>query len=189
MDKFSKYLQQFDITLNVSEDEIVKAKELLQLYSPILRRAGRNIEEMEDVCYESRRQSVSDFINLAIDFDQDADCRHISERLASMGHSMNLLSIMDEALRLVRDDPAHGKLYYSMLQRRYFDAYCTSNEDAFLSLGMSSSSYYRNMSKAIRLFAANLWCVVIPDLVIREQIQRSQDESLSGSEMTGKIAV
>ena len=83
---------------------------------------------------------------------------------------MQLLSIMEEALVLVKGSRPHGVMYYKILHARYFDAYCSSNEDAYLSLGISSSTYYRHIKQAIRVFAANLWCVVIPDLIISEQM-------------------
>ena len=63
--------------------------------------------------------------------------------------------------------------YFNILQARYFDVYCTSNEEAYLNLGISSSTYYRHIKPAIRAYAANLWCVVIPDLIIREHLQQS----------------
>ena len=133
-------------------------------------------EEMDEECYEGRRQSISDFINLAIDFDHDADRKRIADRLAEMGHSMQLLSIMEEALVLVKGSRPHGVMYYKILHARYFDAYCSSNEDAYLSLGISSSTYYRHIKQAIRVFAANLWCVVIPDLIISEQMHEQSLE-------------
>ena len=37
MSKFQNYMKQFDIASNVTEDEVEKAEELLQLYSPLLR--------------------------------------------------------------------------------------------------------------------------------------------------------
>ena len=71
MSKFQNYMKQFDIASNVTEDEVEKAEELLQLYSPLLRRAAQGIDDMEDFCVDSRRQSISDFITLAIDYDHD----------------------------------------------------------------------------------------------------------------------
>ena len=79
-----------------------------------------------------------------------------------------LLEVMEEALLLVKTTPTHGAMYFNILRARYFDAYCKTNEDAFLSLGISSSTYYRHIKAAIRTYAANLWCVVIPDLIIAE---------------------
>ena len=106
----------------------------------------------------------------------------IADRLAAMGHSMQLLSLMDAALVLVKADSIHGKRYYDILRMRYFDAYCNSNEDAFLSLGISSSTYYRNIKPAIRLFAANLWCIVIPNLILAEQVKSRNVGVLMGVE-------
>jgi len=169
MTKFQNLLAQLDITSTITDEDIEKTMTLLNLYGPTLRRAGRSIEEMEDECFESRRQSVSDFINLAIDFDHDADRKRIADRLSEMGHSMQLLNIMEDALILLKTTPTHGGLYYDIVRARYFDAYCKTNEDAFLSLGISSSTYYRHIKNAIRAYAANLWCVVIPDLIIAER--------------------
>ena len=149
----------------------------MSLYGPTLQRAGRSIAELEDECFERRRQSVSDFINLAIDFDRDADRKRIADRLAGMGHSMQLLEVMEEALLLVKTTPTHGAMYFNILRARYFDAYCTSNEEAYLSLGIASSTFYRHIKPAIRAFAANLWCVVIPDLIIAEQKLASNGSS------------
>ena len=86
-----------------------------------------------------------------------------------MGHSMQLLSMLDDALLLVKDDPTHGQRYFDILSTRYFNAYCKSNEDACLILGISPATFYRNIKPAIRLLAANLWCVVIPDMILDEQ--------------------
>ena len=93
MSKFENYLKRFDIAANVTDEELEKTQALLQLYGPTLRRSSRRLEEFEEECYESRRQSVSDFINLAVDYDRDTDRKRIAERLIEMGHSMQLLSI------------------------------------------------------------------------------------------------
>lgn len=178
MSKFKQYIHNFDIATRVTDEEMEKTMELLHLYAPTLRRSARGVEAMEEFCFESRRQSVSDFINLAIDYEHDTDRKRIADRLAEMGHSMQLLSLLEEALILVKDDPKHGQKYYDLLRTRYFDAYCKSNEDAFLTLGISSATFYRNIKPAIRLLAGNLWCVVIPDLVISEQLKSG---SLLGS--------
>lgn len=180
MSKFQNYLQRFDIAANVTEDEMEKTVALLQLYGPTLRRSARGIDEFEEFCQESRRQSVSDFINLAIDYDRDTDSKRIAERLTEMGHSMQLLSILEEALLLVKEDSSRGKRYYEILRARFFDAYNKTNEDAFLSLGISSATYYRNIKPAIRLLAANLWCVVIPDFIIAEKRREAEQNTYFG---------
>ena len=97
---------------------------------------------------------------------------------------MQLLSILESALVLMKDDPRHGDLYYKILSGRYFNAYCKTNEDAFLTLGMASSTYYRHIKKAIRMYAAYLWCVVIPDLILKEQMRQNR-ESKSGESQSG----
>ena len=169
MTKFQNYLNQFDRAATVTDEELARTQILLKLYAPTMRSSVRAIEEMEGFCYKDRRQSISDFINLAIDYDHDGDRKRIANRLAEMGHSMQLLSILEDALLLVKDTPKTGKRYYDILRVRYFDAFCYSNEEAFLTLGISSATYYRNIKPAIRLFAANLWCIVIPDMIIAEQ--------------------
>ena len=184
MDKFARYLQKFDILQNVTNDEIERTETLLRAYSPMLRSAAQGIDELEEECYAGRRQSISDFINLAIDYDHDTDRQRIAGRLADMGHSMQLLSILESALVLMKDDPRHGDLYYKILSGRYFNAYCKTNEDAFLTLGMASSTYYRHIKKAIRMYAAYLWCVVIPDLILKEQMRQNR-ESKSGESQSG----
>ena len=55
-------------------------------------------------------------------------------------------------------------------------------KDAFLALGISSSTYYRHIKNAIRAYAANLWCVVIPDLIIAEH-KLTPPDSPDGSQM------
>ncbi|WP_143433350.1 hypothetical protein [Intestinimonas butyriciproducens] len=55
-----------------------------------------------------RRQSITDFINLAIDYDHDTDRKRIAERLTDMGHSMQLLSILESALLLSKKTSAMG---------------------------------------------------------------------------------
>jgi len=171
MDVFNTYLKQFDIVGNVTDEEVEKALALLQIYGSTLRRAGSSLADIEEHCFEAHRKSISDFIDLSVDFDQEADRRRIAERLTGMGHSMQLLSILEEALNRVKADPKTGRIHYDILRARFFDAYCASNEEAYLNLGISSSTYYRHIKKAIRAFAAQLWCVVIPDLVISEKMK------------------
>ena len=137
MSKFQNYLKTFDITSTLTEEDIDKTLALLQIYGPAVRRTASRIGEMEEECYEGRRQSISDFINLAIDYDRDTDRKRIADRLAEMGHSMQLLSVMEDALVLVKDTPPNGGTYFNILQARYFDVYCTSNEEAYLNLGIS----------------------------------------------------
>lgn len=193
MDKFASYLRKLDITQNVTEEEVEKTEMLLHVYAPTLRSAVHRLEELGDECYEGRRQTISDFINLAIDYDRDTDRKRIAERLSDMGHSMELLSILESALLLMKEDPRHGDLYYKLLSTRYFDAYCRSNEDAFLALGMSSSSYYRHIKRAVRMYAAYLWCVVIPDLILKEDLRKEDKGSATGheggSQVGDKVAV
>lgn len=131
MSKFQNYLKTFDITSTLTEEDIDKTLALLQIYGPAVRRTASRIGEMEEECYEGRRQSISDFINLAIDYDRDTDRKRIADRLAEMGHSMQLLSVMEDALVLVKDTPPNGGTYFNILQARYFDVYCTSNEEAY----------------------------------------------------------
>ena len=150
MSKFYDYLKQFDITTAVTDEDVEKALALLQLYAPTMRRAGSRISEMEEECFDSHRKTVADFIDLAIDFDHETDRKRIADRLAEMGHSMQLLELMEEALCLVKTTPKHGTTYFEIL-------------------GIASSTFYRHIKPAIRAFAANLWCVVIPDLIIAEQ--------------------
>lgn len=196
MDRFTLYLQKFDILQIVTNEEIKKSETLLRSYGPMLRSAAQGIDELEEECYAGRRQSISDFINLAIDYDRDTDRRRIAGRLADMGHSMQLLSILETALLLVKDDPRHGDLYYRILSGRYFNAYCKTNEDAFLTMGIASSTYYRNIKKAVRMYAAYLWCVVIPDLILKEQLRQDrvsasderENERKSGSQVREQMA-
>ena len=193
MDKFASYLRKLDITQNVTEEEVEKTEMLRHAYAPTLRSAAHRLEELGEECYEGRRQTISDFINLAIDYDRDADRKRIAERLSDMGHSMELLSILESALLLMKEDPRHGDLYYKLLSTRYFDAYCRSNEDAFLALGMSSSSYYRHIKRAVRMYAAYLWCVVIPDLILKEDLRKEYNGDAAGhgggSQVGDKVAV
>ena len=102
---------------------------------------------------------------------------------------MQLLAILEDALLLVKEDSTRGKRYYEILRARFFDAYNKTNEDAFLSLGISSATYYRNIKPAIRLLAANLWCVVIPDLIIAEKRRNQEQKPIccGESQMRGEM--
>ena len=174
MSKFQDFIAAFDISANVSEEEYERTRLMLQLYGPALRRSAHSLSEMEDECLASRRQAIEDFVNLSIDFDRDADRRRIVERLGDIGHSMQLLSIMDEALVLLKEECAGNGIYYDLIRARYFDSYCRSNEEAYLNLGISSATYYRNIRKAIRAYAAQLWYVLIPDLMIQEGLRTGE---------------
>ena len=82
---------------------------------------------------------------------------------------------------MLKDDPSSRKLYYEILQTRYFNVYCKTHENAYTVLQMPATTYYRNLKKAVRLYAAILWLVVIPDLIIQERQRKG--ESLDGNEM------
>ncbi|MCF2617300.1 hypothetical protein JQM68_08810 [Oscillibacter valericigenes] len=62
MSKFENYLKKFDITSTLTDEDIENTLALLQIYSPTVRRTADRIEEMDEECYEGRRQSISDFI-------------------------------------------------------------------------------------------------------------------------------
>ena len=104
LDKFTLFLQKLDILQNVTDEEVQKTETLLRVYGPMLRAAAQSLGELDEMCYEGRRQSITDFINLAIDYDHDTDRKRIAERLTDMGHSMQLLSILESALLLVKED-------------------------------------------------------------------------------------
>ncbi len=169
MDSFSSLISQVDVAGKATDEEVEKTKKLLSIYGGMLRRAGRGITEMEEECQQRHRKSIVDYIDMAIDFDHAADRKRIAGRLANMGHSMQILGLMDEALILVRSEPGFGEVYFEILSARYYDAYCKSNEDAILATGISSATYYRHIKNAIRCLADNLWHVVIPDLIITEK--------------------
>jgi hypothetical protein len=188
MSKFQEFLKQFTPAAQVTNEEIEKTKALLPLYAPTIQRVARNIGDMEDECQERRSQTVVDFVNLCIDYERDTDRKRITERLAGMGYSMQYLTIMENAFLLLKNDTSCSKMYYEILRTRYFDAYCRSNEDAYLTLGISSATYYRNIGKAIRVYAGYLWCVVIPDLVQSGQrnAMHPADETGNDSRMRAK---
>ena len=169
MNGILNYINKLDITAQVTDEEIKQTQALLRIYRPAMKHSANSLEEMDDECHAARAQSITDFIVLSVNYDQDTDRRRIAERLAGMGHSMQFLMLLEETLLRVRDEPKCGDFYYQMLKVRYFDAYCSSNEDAFLTLGIASSTYYRNIKKAVKLFAAYLWHAVIPDLIISER--------------------
>ena len=69
LDKFTLFLQKLDILQNVTDEEVQKTETLLRVYGPMLRAAAQSLGELDEMCYEGRRQSITDFINLAIDYD------------------------------------------------------------------------------------------------------------------------
>lgn len=166
MSKLQTYLDSLNVMNSIDDEDVENTITLLKLYAPMVRQSSRRLDEYSMECFEGRRQSISDFINLAIDYDHDADRKRIADRLASMGHSLQLLEILEDALMLVKDDVRYGGIYYRILSARYFNVYCKSNEDAFLQAGISSSTYYRHIRNAQRFYAAMLWCIVIPDLIL-----------------------
>ena len=176
MNKIQALIDELDIVKRVSDEEIKITETLLRLYAPSLRRSAHSIDEMEEACLATQRQSIEDFVNLVVDHDYNKDRQKITDRLSEVGHSMYLLSMMEQALLMLKDDPSSRKTYYEIIQTRYFGVYCKSHEDAYTTLDMPASTYYRNLKKAVRLYAAILWLVIIPDLIIQEQ-QRLCPES------------
>lgn len=181
MNKIQALIDEFDIVKRVTDEQVEITEELLKLYTPSLRRSAHSIDEMEEICLVAQRQSIEDFVNLVVDYDANRDRAQISDRLSEIGHSMHLLSIMEQALLMLKDDPSSRKLYYEILQTRYFNVYCKTHENAYTVLQMPATTYYRNLKKAVRLYAAILWLVVIPDLIIQERQRKG--ESLDGNEM------
>ena len=156
MGKFSGYIAQFNMASKVTDEELEDTKQLLSLYGATLRRAGRGIAEMEEECLQRHHKSVVDFIDLAIDFDHETDRRRIAERLAEMGHSMQLLDLMDEALLLVRTEPECGEMYYQLLAKRYYDALCRSNDAALRAICGTSLSRIWSSQRSTRSAASSI---------------------------------
>ncbi len=181
MNKIQTLIDEFDIVKRVTDEEIELTEVLLKLYAPSLLRSAHSIDEMEEVCLVAQRQSIEDFVNLVVDYNANKDRGQISDRLSEIGHSMHLLSIMEQALLMLKDDPSSRRPYYEIIQTRFFNAYCKTHEDAYTALQMPATTYYRNLKKAVRLYAAILWLVVIPDLIIQER--QHKGESLDGNEM------
>lgn len=181
MSKIQTLIDEFDIVKRITIEEVEVTEELLKLYASSLRRSAHSIEEMEEICLVAQRQSIEDFVNLVVDYDANKEREQISDRLSEIGHSMHLLSIMEQALHMLKDDPSSRKPYYEIIQMRYFNVYCRTHEDAYTALQMPATTYYRNLKKAVRLYAAILWLVVIPDLIIQERQHRG--ESLDGNDM------
>lgn len=57
MDKFTLFLQKLDILQNVTDEEVQKTETLLRVYGPMLRAAAQSLGELDEMCYEGRRQS------------------------------------------------------------------------------------------------------------------------------------
>ncbi len=171
MDSISSLIYQVEIANKATDEEVTKTKQLLSMYGGMLRRAGREIDEMEDECQQRHRKSIIDYVDMVIDLDHETDRKRIAGRLATMGRSMQILGLMDEALIMVRSEPDNGEIYFEILSARYYDAFCRSNEEAIRTIGISSATYYRHIKNAIRCLAGYLWHVVIPDILITERIR------------------
>lgn len=135
---------------------------LLGLYSPLVRHCTEDLEELQAECRASRRQSISDFINLAVDRDHDALRWHVVSRMIQDGRDVDLLELLEQALAHMERDPQVKEVCCRIIRERYFNPDCTSNEQAYLTLGISSSTFYRNIHPAQRTFGFMLWRVVIP---------------------------
>ena len=179
MSSIETYVQNLLVTNQVTDTELAKAVQLLKLYAPVFRQSVERIGEVSQECYASRHQSVVDFLHLAIDYDHDKDCQHITERLELTGQAMPFFEIMEITLLRVRDDPLHGDLYYRILRFRYFDCFCKTNEDAYLSAHIAAATYYRHIKDAQKLFASILWHIVIPDFTIKYSPQSVANTGVS----------
>lgn len=166
MSNLEKLLETLLKMPDLTQKEMDDTLALLNLYTPLVKQSIDCINECTEVCFETRRQSVTDFINLALDHDRDSDCKRIAEILRRTGHYMDLLQILEAALLRLRDDPFQKKIYYQIINARYFDCNCQSNESAFLQLGIASSTFYRNIRPAQQAYGVKLWHVVVPNLII-----------------------
>jgi hypothetical protein len=170
MSKLADYISSMNIVNRIGRDDIEKTQALLEIYVSVMRQSARRIDEMDRESFEANRQSILDFVNLAVDFDHEIDKKRIAERLCDMGHNMALLEIMDEALVLMKSYKKVGDLYFRILEARYFDAYCDNIERVCFHSHVARSTYYRNLPKAVELYAATLWCIVIPDYALAQAL-------------------
>ena len=116
LDKFASYLKKLDITQNVTEEEVGKRRKCycmsMRLHYVAPRTGWMNWvrSAMKAGARQSRISSIwqSTMIGIVIG-------ERITERLSDMGHSMELLSILESALLLMKEDPRHGDLYYKIL--------------------------------------------------------------------------
>jgi len=169
MSKLSDYITSLNITNKIDQNDIDKTEALLNVYANVMQQSARRIDELDCETFAASRQSILDFINLAVDFDHDADRKRVAERLCETGHNMVLLGIMEDALVMMKSYKKVGDLYFRILQARYFDAYCDTVEQVCLRSRVAKTTYYRHIHKAIELYSATLWCIVIPDYIIAEQ--------------------
>lgn len=172
MSKLSDYISSLNITNRIDQRDIDRTEALLNVYANVMQQSARRIDELDREVYASNRQSILDFINLAVDFDHEADRKRVAERLCDAGHNMVLLGIMEDALVMMKSYKKVGDLYYRILQARYFDAYCDTIEQVCLRARVAKTTYYRHLHKAIELYSATLWCIVIPDYIIAEQLPK-----------------
>lgn len=96
MSKFQNYLKTFDITSTLTEEDIDKTLALLQIYGPAVRRTASRIGEMEEECYEGRRQSISDSCLVASSPISSSLCslsEHSSRSIPSLRHRQRALPL------------------------------------------------------------------------------------------------
>lgn len=170
MSKLADYISNMNIVNRIDHDDIEKTQALLEIYVSVMQQSARRIDELDQESFAANRQSILDFINLAVDFDQESDKKRVAERLCDMGHNMALLEIMEEALVLMKSYKKVGDLYYRILEARYFDAYCDNIEMVCFHSHVARSTYYRNLPKAVELYTAMLWCIVVPDYALAKAL-------------------
>ena len=164
MEIVSEFKNHVDIVNAIDQDVYHETELLLKLYRKVLFRVNQKLDQVQEESCESTRKDLSDYINSIVEFDSKKKKQKICERLISMGTSLCLLEVMEDALIILKDYPDDGELYYRIIRLSYFDSIKSTHEEIMEYCNLASTTYFRRRIKAIKTYAAMLWGYILPEL-------------------------
>ena len=137
---------------------------LLKLYRKVLFRVNRKLQQANDEVVFAERQELADYIGFITEFDTKNHKAKVYEKLLSMGSSLCLLEVMEDALIALKEYPDKGDIHYQILRCAYFDSIIMTHEEIMEYCRLSYATYYRYRRMAVKTYAAMLWGYVLPEL-------------------------
>lgn len=131
-------------------------KSLLKLYRKILHSVNNNLVYLDTEVYVSSRKHLSDIVEGLVPFETQKEERKFYDRVCTYDKDLELLKLLEDVLRIVKDYPVNGSEYYTILQMLYFDKFAYSSDDIMSIMEISRSTFYRLVKQAYNCFYYHL---------------------------------
>lgn len=164
MNTISEIKSKVDLVDAVDEEIYHNTELLLKLYRKVLFRVNQKLDQANEEAYLVDRQELTTYIATMTEFDTKNRKAKIYEKLLSMGTSLCLLEVMEEALVVLKRYPDGGDIFYRILRFAYFDSIKMTHEEIMEYCNLAPTTYYRYRRNAVKTYAAMLWGYVLPEI-------------------------